>query len=80
MPAKQRLRLHRERIPGAARQHPAERRQQQSVVRLESRPTCLPTKNGELMAEHENLQLLRPIASSDEHDQLQQAANDDIKD
>jgi hypothetical protein len=29
--------------------------------------------------EHENLEFLRPVATSDEHDQLQLAADDDLQ-
>jgi hypothetical protein len=31
------------------------------------------------MAEHEDLQLLRSVAACDEHDQLQQAADDHVE-
>jgi hypothetical protein len=79
LPAEKRLRLHREGAPRAARQHPAERRKQHSVVRLEARPTHVPAKDRKLVAEHENLELLRSIAASDEHDELQQAAHDEIQ-
>jgi hypothetical protein len=41
------------------RQHPAQRRKQQPVVRLELRPADLPAKSRQLMPEHENLELLR---------------------
>jgi hypothetical protein len=79
VPAQQRLRLHQEGAPRAARQHPAQRRQQHSVVWLEPRPVDLPAKDRKLVAEQENLELLRSIAASDEHDQLQQAADDDVQ-
>jgi hypothetical protein len=79
MPVEERFRPHQERVPRAARQHPAERRQQHSVVRLESRLPGLPAKDRQLMAEHEDLQLLRSVAASDEHDQLEQAADDDVE-
>jgi hypothetical protein len=38
------------------RQHPAQRRKQQPVVRLELRPADLPATNRQLMPEHENLE------------------------
>jgi hypothetical protein len=72
------FRLHREDVPGAARKHPAERRQEHSIVHLESRAPALPAKDRELVPEHEDLEFLRSVASSDEHDQLQQAAEDDV--
>jgi hypothetical protein len=46
---------------------------------LESRLPGLPAKDRQLMAEHEDLQLLRSVAASDEHDQLQQAGDDDVE-
>jgi hypothetical protein len=79
MPGQQRLRLHRKRGPGAARKHPAERRQQDSVVHLEPRAADLTAKDRQLMAEHENLELLRSIPATEQHEQLQQTADDDIK-
>jgi hypothetical protein len=48
-------------------------------VHLESRLPGLPAKDRQLMAEHEDLQLLRSVAASDEHDQLQQAADDHVE-
>jgi hypothetical protein len=80
MPGQQRLRPHREGVPGAARQHPAACRQQQPVVWLKPWPVELAAKNREFMAEHENLQLLGSVTAGDEHDQLQQAADDDVED
>jgi hypothetical protein len=71
--------MHQESVPRAARQHPAERSQQHSVVRLESRLPSLPAEDRQLVAEHENLQFLRSVAASDEHDQLQQPADDDVQ-
>jgi hypothetical protein len=79
MPSQQRLRPHREGVSRPARQHPAERRQQHLIVRLEPRLPRLPAKDRQLVAEHENLQLLRPVASSDENDQLQQPADNDVQ-
>jgi len=80
MPVQQRLRLHEEGVPGAARQHPAERRQQQPVLGLDPRPVDLAPKNRQLVPEHENLQLLRSVAAADEHDQLQKATDHDVDD
>jgi hypothetical protein len=79
MPGEQRLRPHREGVPGTSRQHPAERRQQQPVVQLEPGPVGLAAKDRELVAKHENLQLLRAVAPTDQDDQLQQAADDDVQ-
>jgi hypothetical protein len=79
MPGKQRLRPHRKRSPRAAGKHPAERRQQHSVVHLEARPPGLAAKDRQLMAQHQNLELLRSILAPEEHEQFEQAADDDVQ-
>jgi hypothetical protein len=48
-------------------------------VRLEPRPADLPAKNRQLVPQHENLQLLRPLTTPEEHHQLQQAADDEVQ-
>jgi hypothetical protein len=80
MPVQERLGPHQESAPRAARQHPAQRRQKQSVVRLESRLPGLPAKDRQLVAEHEDLQLLGSVAAADKHDQLQQPTDHDVHD
>jgi hypothetical protein len=45
MPRQQRLRPDREHVPGVARKHPAERRQQDPVVRREARTADLAAKD-----------------------------------
>jgi hypothetical protein len=79
MPSQQRLRPYKECVPAAPRQHPAQRREQQSVVRLETRLADLAAQNRKFVAKHENLQFLRPILPTEEHDQLQQPTHDDVK-
>jgi hypothetical protein len=74
----ERLRPYQESVPAAPWQDPAQCREHHPVVRLESRPSNLSAKNRQLVPEHENLQLLRPLTTPEEHDQLQQAANDDV--
>jgi len=78
VPAQQRLRPHRERTPGTARQHSAERRQQHSIARLEPRPIDLAAKDRQLVAEHKDLELLRSVSSPEEHDQLEHTADDEV--
>jgi hypothetical protein len=79
MPAQERLRSHREGLPALSRQHPAQRREKQPVVELEPRLFRLPAKNRQLVPKHKNLQLFRPLATPEQHDQLQQAADDDVQ-
>jgi hypothetical protein len=69
MPAQQRFWPHQERLPRAARQHPAERRQEQPIARRELRPPHLPPQNRQLMPQHQDLQLLRAIAAPEQHQQ-----------
>jgi hypothetical protein len=45
MPGQQRLRLNEECVPAAARQHAAERGEQQPIVRLKLRPLDLSAKD-----------------------------------
>jgi hypothetical protein len=48
-------------------------------VRLEGWLSDLAAKSRHLVAEHENLQLLGSVAAPEEHDQLKQAADDDVE-
>jgi hypothetical protein len=80
MPGQERLRPRRERGPRAARKHPAERRHQDPVLRVEGRPPDLAAEDRQLVAEHEDLELLRSIATAEEHDEVEQATDDDAQD
>jgi hypothetical protein len=71
MPAQERLRPHQERLPGATRQHPAERSQEKPVTRGELRPLHLPPHDRELVPQNQDLQLLRALAAPEQHDQLE---------
>jgi hypothetical protein len=57
----------------------AERRQQHAVVPLEPRPVDLPAKDRQLVAEHEDLELLRSVSSPEEHDRLEHTAGDQVQ-
>ena len=61
-----------------AGQNSAERRQKQPVARRERRPRSLPAQNREFVPQHDDLQVLRGIPTREQHEQLQQAANDEI--
>jgi hypothetical protein len=69
IPAQQRLRSDRERRPRATREHPAERSQQQPVARLEPRSPDLPPQDRQLVAQHQDLQLLGALPAPEEHHQ-----------
>jgi hypothetical protein len=79
MPGQQRLRLDEERVPAAPRQHSAQRREKNPIAWFKTRLFDLPAKDRQFMAEYEDLQLLRPLTTAEEHDQLQQAAADDVE-
>jgi hypothetical protein len=49
-------------------------------MELKSLLLALPAKNRQLVLEHENLEFLRPLTTPKEHDQLQQAADEDVQD
>jgi hypothetical protein len=55
MPGKRRLRRPREHSPSVARNHPAERREQDPIVRIKARPPDLAAKDRQLVTEDENL-------------------------
>jgi hypothetical protein len=48
-------------------------------VRLEARPPDLAAENRQLVAEHEDLELLGSLAAAEEHDELEQATDDDVQ-
>ena len=48
-------------------------------MRLEARPADLAAEDRQLVAEHEDLQLLGSIAAAEEHDELEQATDDDVE-
>jgi hypothetical protein len=50
-----------------------------AVVGLEPRLANLPAKDRQLMAKHDNLEFLRPFLPTEEHDQLQQPAHNDVQ-
>jgi hypothetical protein len=52
---------------------------QAPVVRLEPRPPDLPAKNRQLVPEHEDLKLLRPVTAPEQNDQLQQPADNSVR-
>lgn len=59
--------------------HPAERRQQDPAMCLEAQPPDPAAKDRQLVAKHENLELLGSIATTEEHDELEQATDDDVQ-
>src|SRR5205823_5584965 len=59
VPTKQRLRLDREACPSRPGKRAAKRRQQRTIHSSQLRPRGLPAQDRQLMAQNEDLQLLR---------------------
>jgi hypothetical protein len=78
VPAQQRFGPHQEGMPRAPRQHLTQRRKEEPILWLEPRMANLPTKNRQLVAEDKNLQLLRALTAAEKHDQLKQAAEEEV--
>jgi hypothetical protein len=76
MPVQQHLWLHQERAPRAARQHPAERQQQSVVCSNRGRPACRRRIDSSCRSTKIS-NSFRAITAGDEHDLLEQAADDD---
>jgi len=58
VPAQQRRRLDKKRLPARSRQQPARRGQEDAIDHRQLRATRLPTKYRELMPKYDDLQLL----------------------
>jgi hypothetical protein len=76
--AKQRLRLEREGRPRRPRQRAAQRRQQRPISPGQLRPDSPPTEDRQLVAEDEDLQLLRAIRPSQQPDHREQVSHNEI--
>src|SRR5207247_1246747 len=78
MPAQKCRRLDEERPPSRLRKHLAERRQQGTIGRPQARPTDLAPQHLQLMPQHEDLDLLRPLRTTKENEKLEQTADHPI--
>src|SRR5215211_2081329 len=67
VPTKQRLRLERQGRPGRPRKRTAQRHQQRAIRSCQSRPRGLSAEDRQLMAEDEDLQLLRATRPPEHH-------------
>jgi hypothetical protein len=72
VPAQKRRRRDKQGRPRWPRQRPAQRRQQHTVGRPQLRPSHLALQDLQLVAQHKNLELLRPLGAQAKHDQLEQ--------
>jgi hypothetical protein len=78
MPAQQRRWLDQERAPPLPRQQLAERRQQDTIGRPQPRPPDLAAQHLQLMPQHQDLKLLRPLRTTKKNQQLEQTANNPV--
>ena len=78
VPAQQRRRLDQERPPPLPRQQLAERRQQDTIARAQARPPELAPQHVQLMPQHQDLKLLRPLRTTKQNQQLEQTADDPV--
>jgi hypothetical protein len=79
VPAQQRLGADQEGPPGRARKHAAEGAQEQAVGRPEARPMDLAFEDAELVAEGKNLDLECGFGLSAENKEIEQRADDGVK-
>jgi hypothetical protein len=70
MPAQQRRWLDQERTP-LPRQQLAARRQQHTIGRPQARPPHLAPQHLQLMPQHQDLKLLRPLGTTKQNQQLE---------
>ena len=80
MPAQQRLRLDKEAGPAFSGQHAADRSQQGTVGGLEPGPRDLAAQDAELVAQHQEFQVLGGVAAGQECEQLDGAAQREVGD
>jgi hypothetical protein len=78
VPAKQRLRLERGDCPRGPGQRAAQRCQQHAISPRQLRRRCLSTEDRQLVAEDEDLQLLRATRPPQQPDQREQVPDDEI--
>jgi hypothetical protein len=72
MPAQKRRRCHKERRPRPPRQRPAERGKQRTISRAKLRTVDLALEHVQLVAQHEDLDLLCTLRAHPQHEQLKQ--------
>jgi hypothetical protein len=78
VPAQQRRRLDKEAGPAFSGQHAADRSQQGTVGGLEPGPWDLAAQDAELVAQHQEFQVLGGIAAGQECEQLDRAAQREV--
>jgi len=78
VPAQQCVRLHRKRRPRGPGQRAAQGRQQRTICLGQLRPRGLAAKDGEFVAQDEDLQLLRATPAAEQTDEREQVPDNEI--
>ena len=78
VPTQQCLRLDREGCPGRPGKRPAQHRQQRPISPRQPRPRRLAAEDRQLVAQHEDLQLLRATRPPQQPDQREQVPDNEI--
>ena len=78
VPAKEGLGSYAERRPALPRQEPAQRCEPGPIGRLEAGPRLLAAQDLELVAQHQDLDLLGAAATKDEHHEREQSTDDEV--
>jgi hypothetical protein len=79
VPAQQRVGLDQEAGPDRPGQHAADRGQQRPVSRLEPGSWDLAVKDGELVAQHQDLQVFGGVAAGEQHERLHGAVHREVR-
>jgi hypothetical protein len=78
VPAQQRRRSHEERVPQGTTQHPGQRGEQDSIGRLKIRSVDLTAQYRDLVAQHQDLDLLGAVTPQHQDDKLEGASQREI--
>jgi hypothetical protein len=79
MPVHERVGRDEERTPALAREQPARGGQERAVGGPKRGPRDLAAQDGELMTEHDDLELLELLGAAGERDELKQASQGDVE-
>jgi hypothetical protein len=75
MPTTDRLRPNEHTPPAIPREQPGKGAEQDTITRAKARPNTLPTKNGELVAQHNDLDSLRGIRATPNNKQFSESSD-----
>jgi hypothetical protein len=79
MPAQDRVGSDEEDRPAVTAEHTRERSEDRSVVGFEARPRNLAVQHGELMAQHEDFDILGTLTAAMQHQQVDHKSDDTVE-